>query len=452
MFLISLKNKIVNTNENNRIILYNTIGAFFVRGGAMVLTLFTMPAYIHYFDNQKILGLWFTILSVLSWILTFDLGIGNGLRNHLVPALTKKDYPQAKIYISSAYVFMSVVVLISICVSTILFKFINWNVFFNISNTIVSRETLNLSVFIVFLGIMLQFLLKLITSILYAMQKSALINLLSLFNSVIVLVYVLLAKTSDISSNLISISFINVLAVNLPLLIASIIIFSTKLKLCRPSIKSFQKKFAKDVMMLGGVFFLTQVTFMLITATNEFLITWFTGSEMVVEYQIYFKLFTLAGFVFTLALTPVWSAVTKAYTERNFVWIKKLNKKLNLLVLLAVVCEFGMIPFLQLGINFWLGHTAIQVNYLHAIVFAMMGSMVIWTVALACIANGIGELKAQIIFWTLGAIIKVPVAWILVIFYGWIGVPIANVIALSFYCVFQPIWLNKFFNNAQKLM
>lgn len=201
--------------------------------------------------------------------------------------------------------------------------------------------------------------------------------------------------------------------------------------------------------MLGGVFFLTQITFMLITATNEFLITWLTGSEMVVEYQIYFKLFTLVSFIFTMALIPTWSAVTKAYTERKLVWIKKLLKKINLLVLVAVICEFAMIPFLQFGINLWLGAAAIQVNYLYAIVFATMGSMVIWTMALACIANGIGELKAQIIFWTLGAIIKIPIAWVLVMLcHSWIGVLIANIIALSFYCIIQPIWLNKFLNNA----
>lgn len=86
----ALNKYILKSNESNKTILYNTIGALLVKGGAIIISLYTIPAYLNYFNSQQILGLWFTILSVLSWILTFDLGIGNGLRNHLVPVLAQK--------------------------------------------------------------------------------------------------------------------------------------------------------------------------------------------------------------------------------------------------------------------------------------------------------------------------------------------------------------------------
>lgn len=444
------KNKLINTNENNKAIVYNTIGAFLVKGGALVISLFTMPAYMKYFDSQQILGLWFTILSVLSWVLTFDLGIGNGLRNHIVPALVNKDQIKIKKYVSSAYVVIGAVVLLSIGLSKILFKFINWNIIFNIPHEIVSIKTLNITVGIVFSGIMLQFLLKLITSILYAMQKSALNNFLSLLSSVITLVYVSFANSSDISTNLISMAVVNVLAVNLPLLVATIVVFSKELKGCKPEIKFFEMKYARDVIKLGGIFFWVQIMYMIITATNEFLITWFTAPEMVVEYQIYNKLFTLIGTIFALALTPIWSAVTKALSEQNFTWIKHLYKTLKLMAIIAVIFEVGMIPFLQFGINLWLGDNAIQVNYLYAIVFAIFGSIMIWNGVISSIANGCGELKTQSIFFTIGALIKIPIAWILVgIFNSWIGIILANIIAMSLYSIIQPIWLNKFLNKKK---
>lgn len=252
-YIISLKNKFKNTNENNKAIVYNTFGAFLVKGGALVISLFIMPAYMRYFGNQQILGLWFTILSVLSWVLTFDLGIGNGLRNHLVPALVNKDQIKIKKYVSSAYFVIGAVVILSIVFSTIFFRFINWNTIFNISSDIVSKKTLNITVGIVFSGIMLQFLFKLITSILYAMQKSALNNFLSLLTSIINLIYVLFAKSSDISTNLISLAVVHVLAVNIPLLTTTIFVFLKELKGCRPEIKFFEVKYARDVMKLGGI-------------------------------------------------------------------------------------------------------------------------------------------------------------------------------------------------------
>lgn len=447
MLKLSKLKKIVS-NENNRTILNNALGAFLVKGGALIISLLTMPAYIRYFDNQQILGLWFTILSVLTWVLTFDLGIGNGLRNNLVHALVKKDELLAKKYISSAYIIIGILVLSVLCFSIVIFRFINWNMFFNIPFNIVSKETLNITVFIVFGGIMLQFLFKVITSILYAMQKSALNNLLNLFTNIIILAYVSLATTADISTNLISLAVVHVLAVNIPLLLTTIIVFSTKLKDCKPSIKYFGKKYASDVIRLGGIFFWIQIMYMIITTTNEFLITWLTGTELVVEYQIYNKLFTLVGTLFTLALTPIWSAVTKALSEKNFSWIKKLYKTLKLMALLAVICEFAMIPFLQFAINLWLGENTIQVNYLYATVFAISGSIFIWNGVLSSIANGFGELKTQSIFLTIGAIIKIPIAWILVTtFDSWIGVIVANIIAMSMYCIIQPIWLKRFLNN-----
>ncbi|KQL33594.1 lipopolysaccharide biosynthesis protein, partial [Psychrobacillus sp. FJAT-21963] len=371
--------------ENNRTILNNVLVAFFVRGGAIIISFLTLPAYIRYFDNQQILGMWFTILSVLMWVLTFDLGIGNGLRNNLVRALVAKDEKLAKNYISSAYIIIGILVLLVLCISTVIFRFINWNTFFNIPINLVSKETLYITVCIVFGGIMLQFLFMLITSILYAMQKSAVISLLSLLSSIIILAYVSLASSADISTNLISLAFVHVLAVNIPLLLTNVIVFSTKLKNSKPNIKYFGKKYAKEVILLGGIFFWVQIMYMLITATNEFLITWLSGPEMVVEYQIYNKLFTLIGTIFTLVLTPVWSAVTKALAEKKYVWIKKLYKTLFFMALLAVFCEFAMIPFLQVGINLWLGESIINVNYLYAVVFAISGSVFIWNGVLSSI-------------------------------------------------------------------
>ena len=437
--------RLINTNEKNKQIFYNTIGSFLVKGAALIISLYTMPAYIKYFDNQQILGLWFTIVSVLSWILTFDLGIGNGLRNYLVPALVNNDKVLIKKYISSAYVLIGAFVLFSILFSFFVFRYINWNKVFNISQGVVSKEVLSITVIIVFSGIMLQFLFKLVTSILYAMQKSALNNFLNLLSSIITLVYVLLAKSSDISTNLISLAVVNVLAVNLPLVIVSIIVFTNNLKGCKPEIRYFETKIANNIIKLGGMFFWVQIMYMAITSTNEFLITWLTGSEMVVEYQIYNKLFTLIGTIFMLTLTPIWSAVTKASSEKDYLWIKKLYRLICLMALLGVVCEFSMIPFLQFVIDCWLGNHAIQVNYYYAIIFAISGSLFIWNGVLSSFANGFGELKIQSICFTIGAVSNIPLSILFVaLTKTWIGIIIANVIAMSSYCIIQPMWINKY--------
>ncbi|SEL07449.1 Na+-driven multidrug efflux pump [Carnobacterium iners] len=444
---LSVKNKILE-NENNRNIMVNVLGAFMIKGGGLIVSLFAMPSYISYFNNQTVLGLWFTMLSVLTWILTFDLGIGNGLRNHLVPAFIKKDKQSIRKLISSAYIVIGMMMLVILILAIPIFNFINWNKLFNISEKLIDSKILLLSVTIVFSGIMLHFLLKIINSILYALQKSAINNFIGLLNSIIILAYLLLAPSADLPTSLLRLSIVNVVAINVPLLVATIYVFSKELKFSKPKLSFYRKEYATKILKLGGLFFWVQIMYMLITTTNEFLITWLSIPAEVVEYSIYYKLFTLVGIIFALALTPIWSAVTKALSENNINWIKKLYRLLIYLTLIAVAFEFILILFLQPGINIWLGSNAIKVNYYYAFTFAIFGGIFIWNGVLSSIANGLGELRVQALCYTVGAFLKFPIAWVLVHYLdSWIGIIIANIIAMGLYSIIQPFWLNRILKN-----
>lgn len=417
----------------------------------MAASLLIMPAYIKYFDNQTVLGLWFTIISVLTWILTFDLGIGNGLRNNLVNAISKNDREKIKHYISSAYIVIAIIVIIAYLISTFIFPIINWNTVFNITNDIISKDVLLKAIQIVFVGIMLQFFLKLITSILYALQKSAIPNLLTLCTTIIQLLYVIFAKSYSIEDNLLNLANVYILAVNIPLAIATVLIFTTRLKDCKPNIKFFRVDYAKKVMKLGGYFFFVQIMYMMLMNTNEFIITWFYGSDKVVEYQVYYKLFIFIGLIFNLALTPIWSAVTKAFSEKKFKWIKDLYKLLKKVSIIGIICEFIFIFVFQFAVNIWLKENAICVNYLYAFIFAVFGSVFIYNAVLCSVANGLGKLKTQLIFYTIGAIVKIPMIFLLNIIYNdWIVVIIVNSIILLLFCIIQNINLNKYLNKYKE--
>lgn len=435
--IVKIKNNL--NNEKDKQVIKNMLGAFSIKGGALIISLFTMPAYIRYFDNQVVLGLWFTILSVMLWILSFDFGIGNGLRNKLVESIVKKDKNEIKAYISSAYIIIAGVVGVTIAVGIIISAFINWNAIFNIKPDIVSNKTMLFTVRCVFIGIMLQFLLRLISSILYAMQKSALTNLLALITSVMQLVFILLIPKYDIETNLKMLSVSYIACVNLPLIVASISVFKRDLKGCAPNIKYFNKSMSISVLTLGGIFFWNQIMYMIITVTNEFFITKFLEPQYVVEYSIYNKLFTLIGSLFMLALAPMWSAITKAINEKDAMWLSKTYKLLNYMVILAVAFEFLMIPFLQVIIKVWLGKNAITVNYLFAIVFAVYGSVFIYQSVLSTIVCGMGKMRLQAICYTCAVILKFIIIYVGVkIYNSWIVVIIANLVILLPYCLLQP--------------
>ena len=70
--------KLANLIKRNSQLLLNMAGMFGAKCLAMVVQLLTVPAYLSYFQEQTVLGVWYSLLSILNLVLTFDLGLGNG--------------------------------------------------------------------------------------------------------------------------------------------------------------------------------------------------------------------------------------------------------------------------------------------------------------------------------------------------------------------------------------
>lgn len=436
-------------SENNRIVVVNVAGAFAVKGLAMVVSLFTMPAYIRFFGNETTLGLWFTMVSVLNWVLNFDMGIGNGLRNHLTKSIVKKDTENARRYMTSAYISVGAIGLGLFVLLFCVFGLINWNMVFNIKESVVSSSALLLSVRIVFSGIILQMFFRLISSVLYAIQRSFINNLLQLFVVLTTLLLVVVTPSKSNDENLIAMAVVHSVAGILPPLVTTLIVFSGKnMRKIIPKASYFSFTHAKEVISLGGAFLGVQIAYMIIMNSNEYLITLFRGNEEVVEFQVYNRLFTLIGTIFALTLTPVWSAVTKAAAEKNIRWIKSLYKRFMVLGGIFCAFEFILAAILQFVVDLWLREDSIRVNTGYAIVFALMGSTMVICSVYANISNGLGLHKTQLVCYGIGALAKPFVAWVLVSFTGsWIGLIIANIMATLPYCVIQAIIFSKYFKK-----
>lgn len=443
-----IKHNIKNINYKNKRLIFNSLFSFIIMGLSLIISLLMLPAYIKFFPDQKVLGLWFTALSVLSWVLTFDLGIGNGLRNMLVEAIAEDDEIKAKKYTSSAYIMVGIVVLIVSILGFFIFKYINWNSVFNVSSTLVDENLILKVVRIIFLGIMLQFFLRLINSVMYALQQSFIPNLLGFTSNLLLLIYITVTKDGSIEENLIKLAYANIITANLPVLIATIVLFAKKIKYAIPSIKFYESSYAKGILKLGGAFFWIQIMYMVVTNTKEFLITWTTGSEYVVEFKIYNSIYSIVGSLFLLILTPVWSEVTEAHVKKDFIWIKQLYKKLVLLALLAVLALVILIFVLQFLVDLWLKKEAIEVNYFYATIFAVSMMLFIWSSILSTLAGGIGKLKILTIFMTVGAILTFPLSLLFTtVTSSWIGVVIANIVSLLPLCIAQSIWLKNYFKK-----
>jgi O-antigen/teichoic acid export membrane protein len=240
-------------------------------------------------------------------------------------------------------------------------------------------------------------------------------------------------------------AIVHSVAVTVPLLVATIVIFSGNFREYKPSFKWYDSTYAKGVLKLGGQFLFAQLAYMAIMSTNEILINTTFSSEAVVEYQAYYRIFTLMSTVFTLMLTPLWSAITKAITEKNLPWIKGIIKKFYILATLGSICELAIVVIIKPIMKIWLQNDfANRVSHISAFYVAIIGCLMMFNGVLSSLANGTGNLKTQIICFFIGAILKIPLSIVLVnITDSWNGVLIANIVCMGIYTFVQPLTLKK---------
>ena len=439
----------LKSKDNTGIVLRNTLMVAVVKGGSLFIALFTTPAYMHFFNNDEVLGVWFTLLSVLAWILNCDMGIGNGLRNHLVYAINEKDWDKARKYVSSSYFFLSglgVLILLAVVVAG---NFVSWNKIFNIQPELVDANTMTKAVQILLASIILQFVLRLVTSILYALQEAFVPGLLNLSTNVMMLGFVLISNALGKNNSLVALASAYLVAVNLPLIIATFWVFICKIPETRPSFAFFKKDYAMSILKVGTAFLWLQVIAMVVDNTNNYLITLFVGNSAVVEYQVYNKIFNLPMSMVMLVTTSLWSTITKAKAENDWKWIRASYNKYMKIAFLLGVAEFAVIIPLQWIFNFWLGDKTVTVNYGIAILFALSGTVMSLRTILANYSNGLCELRIQTIYMTIGAVINIPLAYVFSqISSHYASIVLANIFSMLPYCVAQMVWCNKHLGGA----
>lgn len=107
-FIKSLINKGHSRSVNAK---KNILASFLIRGCSIAVSLILVPLTIHYVNPTQY-GIWLTLSSIISWFGFFDIGFGNGLRNKFTEALAKDQHKLARIYVSTTYAILTIIIII----------------------------------------------------------------------------------------------------------------------------------------------------------------------------------------------------------------------------------------------------------------------------------------------------------------------------------------------------
>jgi O-antigen/teichoic acid export membrane protein len=429
-----LKNYLTNGHERSIKTKQNIVTSILIKCVSIVISFLLIPLSLSYLNPLKY-GIWLTIISVIGWFGFFDLGLGNGLRNKLAEALAKNDHEQARTYISTSYAIMTIIIGIVFVVFSFVFPYINWSSILNTPAELSSE--INQLIFIVFSFFCLQFIIKLIGMILKADQRSALSGGINTFASLLslIIIYVLAQTTNgSILWLSIGISSANIIAP----LIATIWYFSTDYKHLIPSLKYVKLNCAKDLMGLGFMFFIMQFAALILFSTDSFIIEQLYGPEEVTPYNIAFRYFSLITMGFTIITTPFWTAYTDAYHKKDFVWIKRITRKLCLIWGLSIFGVLGMLIFSNVFYRLWIGDQ-IKIPFLLSASMAVWVLISSWTSIFGNFLSGVGKIRLSLYHSFIIIIINIPLSIFLA---KYLDLGSAGVIIGTCLCVFPQVLLH----------
>ena len=440
-----IRKKFIGTDSRSKKMYKNTVAMIGIRGVSMILTLISAPIMLHHVDRADY-GVLLTLTSIVGWVGYMDVGLGNGLRNKLPEFLAKGDFHSAKKIVSSCYVTLAIYVALIIVIFLIVSPFIDWLGVLN-SPTSDAGEIRGLTN-VVFIAFCIQFLFGLINSILFAYQMPAFQSLFTFVGQFVALIaLVIQVYVFDVTSVL-QIGAVNSIIPPLVLFLGSIGLFRTKLKDIAPSFKLFEFKSVGSILSLGLKFFVLQMITIVLFQANSIIIARVVSPEAVVEYNLAFKYVSLLTMIFTIVITPVWSATTDAYVRKDFEWINKTLSFSRKVCIASVFIGVLMVLASKFVYGMWLGRGSIDINYSTTGLILLYISFEMLYKVYGTIINGTGKVFAQMILTGIIAIIYIPLAIFLGNLCGLSGVLIANTIVFALNYVWSKLQCNKLINQT----
>lgn len=406
------------------------------------LALLTGAVYISfvmsYLGVEKY-GIWATILSILSWIGYFDIGIGNGLRNKLTEAIAKKEGEKGTCLVSSAYAIISIIMAATFLLLLAAAFFIDWTRLFG-----TRQEGITCLLIVSVFFVCINFIFSICKSVLYALQKAAAVSLMEFLTQLFNLLG-LMALSGYIKENLMLVAFIYGFSMTLVSLGANIILYIKNSFLC-PRLKKINVRTGMELAGLGIKFFIIQICALILFTTDNILVSYLYGASNVTPYSTVVNLFAAVGQVFAAVLAPVWSKVTKEKTEGNYEEIRNIIRRMYFLMIPFVIGSI-MLMFIFKPVAFvWLRK---ELYYEQGLILLGMFYCIIlnWCNIYAYVMNGLGNMNFPMLIAIIQAVSNIPLSLFFAENLGMksAGVLLGTVCAMMIGAVLAPVYVHGVF-------
>ena len=443
--MVSINRFFKITDVKSKTVFRNAFYSFFIKGLNVSVNFLTVPLVLTFLNTTQY-GVWLTLTAIIGWFSLFDLGFGNGLRNHLTVAIANKDFKEGKIYVSTTYAALTVIFGSLILLFLVIHPFVNWVAVFNAPVSM--ANDINGAVLFAMCFLFVQFIVRLINTVLLSVQRAAMADFTNSMVQVFILAGLYILKLTHCSSLTVVAIVYSVTPVAV-FLVISVWLYLTTYANIAPSIVFVKPAYVNKLLKLGLSFFIIQIAALVLYASDNFIIAQLFEPAQVTTYNVGFKYFSIVNIIFTIVLAPFWSMTTQALIEHDWVWIKGSIRKLNFLWAILVVFGLVELTFANPVIKVWSANKVVVPSILSMVLcgyFAVSNYGSIY----ANFLNGVGKIRVQLYFSVVGMVLNIPFAIFLVrvLKLGIIGVPIATIFTMFISTVLAFIQTRKILSSS----
>lgn len=425
----------------------NIVFGITFKGISVFLNFLIVPILILFLGKIEY-GVWITIFSIVNWIFTFDLGIGQGLRNKLTEALSVNDLEKASQIISTSYVFISLFSLLILILGIFFIYFANFQELLNYKAK--SNSFLQNFVFLSLFFTIINFVISLYKKLFLAVHKSFVIELVNVFFQTFYLVVTLIWLHYNLEKSLISLVFIFGVINFVVSLIATFVFFKIQEKVLF-SFKKVSLKEGRLLLGLGGKFFIINCSLIVILSTDNIIISNLLGPTFVTDYFTVQKIFQFLIILFTIVLSSSWGLYSEAIIKKDYNWIRQNLKKMNFFLIGILILGVIFFYFIEEILNIWIGKDLIEIpkglafcNMIYTFIFCFTNIYMFFI-------NASNKINIQMYLYVFAAIINIPLSIFFVKLLGsTTGVILSTLLCFLPLLVTMPIQSHMIIKNLEK--
>lgn len=405
--------------------------ALLSKGTFLIVTALLVPVMVRYLGPEGY-GLWATISSAVMLFVVLDIGIANTLTNLISEAFAEDDQEKAAEYFATAFWLVLGIASTLGTAAFVNWPHIPWVGLFGVRSPALARQT-SPAMAAAFIALLLALPTGLATRILAGYQEMHVANVFAAGGSVVSLIAVLVGVHTHQSLPILVIGYSGATVAANGVCLFWICFFHKPWMKPWPS--RIQKSMIGTIFHSGGLFFVIQITSLVVFNSDNFVISHYLSPAQVTPYNVTWRLTYYITAVQALFFSSLWPAYSEAYARGDLEWIRKTYKRNRWMtsVVLAVGCAI-LLPGGRLIIRLWAGPAAVPSPLLLSL---MCLWMIIFAFATnqACLMGATSRISKQTVAAILAAAVNLALSLLWVRQMGSVGVLLGTIVSYLVFIV-----------------